>query len=90
MAVLLGSTPEEFDTSILIGLPCYVRLEARPWKEGKTWTGVAEVLPYRDEAETASFDNDSIKNELYNSSENKMNDKDKSICQPLRDSIIPF
>ena len=68
--------------------------DKRPWKEGKTWTGVAEVLPYPDEAEKSSFDNDSIKNNLYNSSENKVNsvldDEDKRIFPTVSDTIIPF
>ncbi|AET67617.1 hypothetical protein Desor_2008 [Desulfosporosinus orientis DSM 765] len=29
------------DTDALRGLPCYVRLEDRPWKDDRTWTGVA-------------------------------------------------
>ena len=45
---ILGNVPEEFDTRNLIGKPCNVRLEERPWMEGRTWTGVAEVTPWRE------------------------------------------
>ncbi len=46
---ILGDLPEEFDTRSLIGKPCLVRLEERPWMEGRTWTGVAEVTSCREE-----------------------------------------
>lgn len=43
---ILGDVPQEFDTNDLVGKCCDVELEERPWKEGRTWTGVAEVKPW--------------------------------------------
>ena len=45
----MGDLPAEFDTRSLVGKPCNVRLEERPWMEGRTWTGVAEVTSCREE-----------------------------------------
>ncbi|KJR45912.1 hypothetical protein UF75_3715 [Desulfosporosinus sp. I2] len=57
VTTLLGSTPDQLGTDTLIGLTCYVQLEDRPWKEGKTWSGVAKVLPYCENEEGESVDN---------------------------------
>ena len=73
---LLGSTGPDFDTNALIGLPCYVRIEERPWKEDKTWICVVEVLHRSEEAETNSFDNAPLNNHSYNSFEDVL----KSVC----------
>lgn len=43
---ILGELPESFDTRELVGKVCTVKLEERPWQEGRNWTGVAEVRPW--------------------------------------------
>jgi len=70
--VILGSTPTEFETSALIGLPCYIELEDRPWKKDQTWTGVAAVLPAREEAKTTSSNNESVRIRKLKLPETKM------------------
>lgn len=65
---LLGSTPTHFDTNTLIGLPCFVQLEDRPWTEGRTWKGVSEVLPLCDETRPESIKNEAMKNNEHKSS----------------------
>ena len=70
---LLGSTPDEFDTDTLIGLTCYVQLENRPWKEGKSWTGVAKVLPYCENEEGESVDNGSTEDDVNTEFEKGLN-----------------
>ena len=43
---ILGEIPETFDTQDLVEKVCTVKLEERPWQEGRNWTGVAEVTPW--------------------------------------------
>ena len=45
---ILRNVPEEFDTGNLIGKPCRVQLEERPWLEDRAWTGVAEVTSWEE------------------------------------------
>lgn len=48
---ILGEIPETFDTRDLVGKVCTVKLEERPWQEGRNWTGVAEITPWYGGAE---------------------------------------
>lgn len=45
IAAILGNRVDQVDTEELIDRPCIVELGERPWKEGRTWFGVANVLP---------------------------------------------
>ena len=65
---ILGDVSETFDTDALIGKPCNVRLEERPWLEDRKWTGVAEVTPWRETGTPI------VRRIIQNSSDNEIDD----------------